>query len=138
MTKILALDIGDQWTGIAISDSSQIIAKPYTTIAAPQIVTALTEILAKESVETIVVGYPKTMKGTESEQTKKVQVQYEKLTQKFPTVKWVLWDERLSSKRAQSVGKIKTKEDKLRSHAIAAAFILDSYLSFLKASKFSE
>jgi len=43
----------------------------------------------------------------------------------------ILWDERLSSKRAASgTKKIMTKEEKVVSHSIAAAFILDSYLEY--------
>ena len=55
------------------------------------------------------------------------------LAEKFPEITWIMWDERLSSKRAQvaKVGgkKKKTSEDKLKEHAIAAAFILDLYLT---------
>jgi len=70
------------------------------------------------------------MRGTESEQTRKVRAVFEKLEQKFPTTSWKMWDERLSSKRAANLKKATTKEDKIKSHAIAAAFILSSYLSF--------
>ena len=134
MKKCLALDLGDAWTGIAISDALCIVARPYTTVATKEVETALAKILAQEAIDTIVVGYPKTMKGLESNQTKKVIAQKELLEKKFPTVTWLFWDERLSSKRADAVRvaqgkKQTTKEDKLLGHARAAAFILDSYLS---------
>lgn len=135
MPKIMALDIGDVWTGIALCDALHILAKPLTTVKAYDIERELVLILKKESIEAIVVGYPKTLKGTESDQTKKVVAVYEELQKKFPTVRWVLWDERLSSKRAADIKKGEGKADKLKSHAIAAAFILDSYLNYLNSQK---
>lgn len=131
MSKVLALDLGDQWTGIAISDASKILAKPLKTVPTAQLVVTLQDIFDQEAIETVIVGYPKTMKGTESQQTIKVTATKQELEQKFPDYKWLLWDERLSSKRAQSISKSTSKEDKLHAHAVAAAFILDSYLQFL-------
>ena len=127
----MALDIGDQWTGVALSDALGMFAKPYKTIAAAQLESFLADIIKTENITTVVVGYPKTMRGTESTQTKKVVTQKEKLATLFPYLNFVLWDERLSSKRAQTVGSRKTPEEKLKSHSLAAAFILDSYLNYL-------
>ncbi len=134
MKKILALDLGDKWVGIAISDPSFTFARPYETAAAYDLENYLEKLFKKEEIETVVVGYPKTMRGTESDQTKKVVQQKEALEKKFPSTGWILWDERLSSKRA-SEGRSSGKEDKLKSHARAAAYILDSYLSFLQNQK---
>lgn len=130
MTKIAAFDIGDAWTGIALSDPMGIIAKPYKTIAAKELFEYLPELLKTEPIGTIVIGYPKTMRGTESEQTKKIVTIKEQLEKQFPSITWVLWDERLSSKRASSLKQARTKEEKIKSHAIAAAYILESYLVY--------
>jgi len=133
--KILALDVGDVWTGSAISDALGILARPYKTVPTAELELFLSETIGSERIQTIIVGYPKTMRGTESAQTKKVEEMKNKLEQQFDTVEWRLWDERLSSKRAASVKQAKTKEDKKMSHSIAAAFILDSYLTFIQAQK---
>ena len=130
--KILALDIGDSWTGIAISDALGITTRPYTTVASPDLEKELTRILEEEPIQTIVVGHPKTMKGTKSEQTLKVEAHAKELENKFPSVSWVLWDERLSSKQAARLTRPKTKEKKLETHAVAAALFLMSYLDSLK------
>jgi putative holliday junction resolvase len=132
MSKIIALDIGDQWTGVAITDASGIFARPLTTIPAQDVDQFLAKILAQERIKDVVIGYPKTMKGGESIQTKKIVTYKEHLEQLFPGIIFILWDERLSSKRASTLVGRKTKEDKLKSHALAAAFILDSYVSFLR------
>jgi putative Holliday junction resolvase len=129
--KILALDLGDAWVGTALSDALGMFARPYETVATADIEKFLTELLVKEPITTIVVGYPKTMRGTESEQTKKVIEFAKQLEHKFPTVTWKLWDERLSSKRAGELKKTKNAADKKKSHSVAAAFILSSYLEFL-------
>jgi len=76
------------------------------------------------------------MRGTASEQTTIVEKRFQELQKQFNTIQWILWDERLSSKRAESHGKKNhSKETKLHLHSVAAAFILDSYLTFLHAQR---
>ena len=133
--KILALDLGDKWVGTAISDPLGMFARPYRTVELKELDAFLAEVIKLENIKKIIIGYPKTMKGTKSEQTKKVEHTKGELEKKFDMVPWELWDERLSSKRAEVVKKTKTKEDKKFSHSIAAAFILDSYLTYLQAHK---
>jgi putative Holliday junction resolvase len=128
--KIAALDIGDQWTGIALSDTLGLLAKPYKTVATIDLRSAIKELFEKEQIMQCIVGHPKTLKGTASEQTKKIEAMVEALEQVYPAISWCLWDERLSSKRASMQKKDISKEEKLRSHSIAAAFILDSYLTY--------
>ena len=133
--KILSLDLGDQWTGSAISDNMQIIASPYKTIETKNLNSFLEETIKKENLQKIIIGYPKTMKGTLSEQTKKTIDMKNKLEQKFNTIEWILWDERLTSKMASNIKKTKNKEEKLKLHSIAAALVLESYLDYLKTFK---
>jgi putative holliday junction resolvase len=130
--KILALDLGDQWIGIAISDAIGMFARPLKTVKAKELLSTLHELFSQERISAVVVGLPKTMKGTESEQTKKVLTQFEELKTKFSLITWALWDERLTSRHAQSLrieqGKKRTAEHKNMEHAVAAAFILQGYL----------
>lgn len=134
--KILALDIGDVWTGTAISDPTATFARPYQTVSTKELEEFLAKTIETESLKEIVVGHPKTLKGTESEQTKKIKKEKEKLEKMFPSVSWILWDERLTSKMASRPSKRKkSKEDKIQSHSRAAAFILDSYLIYLQNKK---
>ena len=72
------------------------------------------------------------MQGKSSDQTVKIIKTKDTLCNIFKEIEFVLWDERLSSQRAKLVGTVKTKEEKIKSHSIAAAFILDSYLQFIK------
>ncbi|MBV8660985.1 MAG: Holliday junction resolvase RuvX [Candidatus Dependentiae bacterium] len=129
--KIMALDLGDAWVGVALTDPLRFFAKPYKTVAAEQLETFLQETFSKEKISIVVVGYPKTMQGNESDQTRLVVATKEKLEQMFPQQQWVLWDERLSSKQARNLKSPKNKAEKLEQHSIAAAIILESYLPFL-------
>ncbi len=129
--KVMALDLGNAWVGTALTDALQFFAKPYKTVAAQDLESFLTTTLSQEKISIIVVGYPKTMQGTESDQTRLVVATKENLEALFPQVQWVLWDERLSSKHARQLKNPKNKEEKLAQHSIAAAIILESYLPFL-------
>jgi len=126
--KVLALDIGDKHTGVAISDALGFIAKPLTTVPSATLSAYIQDILSKEKIATIIIGYPKTMRGTSSEQTKKVEATKEALEKEFPAITWKFWDERMTSQQAARIKKIENKADKLHSHAIAAALILAGYL----------
>jgi len=138
MGKILALDPGDQWVGSALSDASKILARPYQTVTRDTLFSFLEQTLAKERIEAVVIGYPKTMQGTISQQTQKIIDLHQELQSAMPQVKFILWDERLSSKRADVLSKARTPEEKRMSHSRAAAFILDSYLGYLLHQKSME
>jgi putative holliday junction resolvase len=128
---VLALDIGTAWTGVAISDSLRMLARPVTAVQASALTSYLEQLFMQEQITTVVVGYPRTMRGTESDQTRQVSAVFESLQAQFPGLQWLLWDERLSSKRAAQQGSRRTKETRLHEQARAAAFILDLYLTYL-------
>ncbi len=133
--KILALDIGDRWTGSALSDALCMFARPYKTIETAKLKEFIKETIDQEPIKTIVIGYPQTLRGTESEQTRKIKTIATDLKQSFRLVNWIWWDERLTSKQAKKLKKTKTKEEKRFLHAIAAAFILTGYLEHLHFQK---
>jgi putative Holliday junction resolvase len=129
--KKAALDLGNVWTGVALSDPLNFFAKPYKTVETKNLKSFLEQLLKEESIDLIIVGLPITMEGRESEQTKRTIATKEKLELMFPQVRWQLLDERLSSKHAEQLKRSRTKEEKIHSHSIAAAFILETYLQFL-------
>ena len=133
--RIIAFDIGDVHTGVAYSDDLGIIAAPYTSVATNILVSWLTHLLTTEPIETIVVGYPKTLRGTHSAQTEKVIAFVEMLKKQFPTITWKLIDERLTSKQAQIYLRTKSKKHKNSEHSIAAAIVLQTYLDALTISR---
>lgn len=128
MHKILALDPGDQHIGTAISDELQMLAEPHKTIKPIELINFLQDLLAIEPISTIVIGYPKTMRGTVSAQTQKSIDLKNELSQIFTDVEFILWDERLTSKSAGGIKQAKNKQDRLYQHSIAAAIILQTFL----------
>ncbi len=128
MKKFAALDLGDKWIGIATADPMGIVTTPVTTVTIDKLYEFLETFIKEQMIGTIIVGLPITLRGTESEQTKKIKIIFEQLQKRFPTIIWKLFDERFTSQHAESIKPIKTKEDKLKSHAIAAALILNDYL----------
>lgn len=133
--RTAALDLGDVWVGVALSDPLGIAARPHETIHADQLIDYIPQFIQAFQVTIIVVGHPQTLRGTASQQTLKIEAQYKELQQKFPTLQWDLWDERLTSKQASAIVQAKNKDQKQKQHAIAAALILQSYLErqhFLK------
>jgi len=125
--KLLALDIGDVWTGIAISDPFGITARPYKTLSQTNFLSDLKTIIEQEKIEKIIIGYPETLRGTESQQTKKVLLAKASIELDL-NIECILVDERWTSKEANRIKKPKNNRDKHDQHAIAAALILTTFL----------
>ncbi len=133
--KVLGLDLGTRTLGIAISDAHHMLARGLETFRfeADRYDYAVGRVLywlAKEPVETIVLGYPKNMDGSEGSQSI-ISKDFKVLLAAQTDVPVVLWDERLSSKMAQSTmihSKMNRKKRKSRIDEAAAVVILQSYL----------
>lgn len=65
MGRLLGLDYGTKRVGVAISDTSRLIASPFAVVEASATLSALDEILATEEVDAIVVGLPLSLSGEE-------------------------------------------------------------------------
>lgn len=133
MGRIGALDLGDRWTGIAISDPLGLVARPLITVETKDLERDLAALFQEHKIIKMVVGDPQTMRGTASDQTRSARAHFESLKAQFPKIEWILWDERLSSKQAAAGVRVSSKDDKRALHARAAAVILSSYLEFLAA-----
>ena len=127
--KVLALDLGDQWTGSALSDGLKMFARPYKTVKTKELNSFLIDLFKIEKISIVVVGYPQTLKGTESQQTKTIIAMKEELEKDFSEKTWAFWDERNTSKQAKNMGS--SKKDKHHIHSVAAALILEGYLLHL-------
>ncbi|MEM9001786.1 MAG: Holliday junction resolvase RuvX [Bacteroidota bacterium] len=133
MARILALDFGKVRTGVAVTDVLQLIASALTTVNTENLIDFLSDYLAKEQVECIVVGEPKQMDGTPSMSEKLIQPFLVQLAKKFPHVPIERYDERFTSKIAvQSMVEIGLKKKQRKNKAlvdeISATLILQSYL----------
>jgi putative holliday junction resolvase len=137
MGRILAIDLGTKRTGIAVTDTLNILANPLITIETSKIVEFLNGYFAKEEVDTIVLGYPTRLDGTANEMTPRVINLKGRLTKLYPNKNIVLVDERFTSKMAmQSMIAMGSKKKDRKEKAgnldkVSAAIILQSYLEQL-------
>jgi putative Holliday junction resolvase len=134
MGKIVAIDFGLKRTGIAITDASNIIASPLTTVDSVNLMSYLIALVEKEKVVTIVIGDPKRLNNEATHITENVYLLKEALEKQFSSLKIVMVDERFTSKMAfQSMldngMKKKQRQEKGMIDQISAAIILQSYLA---------
>ncbi len=135
MARILAIDYGSKRVGIAVTDILQIIATGLTTVHSKDLISYLEAYLAKEQVECIVVGEPKTLQNEASDSARFIEPFVTHLTRKFPNVKIARYDERFTSTlahQAMLMGGLKRKDraNKDTVDMISATIILQDYLSF--------
>ena len=133
MGRILAIDFGRKRTGIAVTDTLQLIANGLATVATAQLMDFLKAYVAKESVELIVVGQPKQMDNTPSESMRYLKPFLARLAKEIPEMPVVMYDERFTSTLAHKAmidGGMKKSDrrDKARVDSIAATIILNDYL----------
>lgn len=134
MSRILAIDYGKKRTGIAVTDTLQMIANGLATIETKELEKFLTDYMGKENVSTIVVGKPTQMNGEDSENMKRIEPFFNRLKKLFPDKEIVYYDERFTSVLAHQamlqsgIGK-KARQDKALVDKISATIILEDFLS---------
>ncbi len=131
--RVLGLDYGERRIGLALSDSMSIIAQPLFTIVRRDEQDwwlQLEAVMAENEVETVVVGYPISMSGNKSQQTRVVDQFIDHFKDRF-TIALEKYDERLSSQAAMQsmqLRGIKTGHNKITIDMTAAAIFLQDYL----------
>jgi putative holliday junction resolvase len=143
--RVLGIDLGQRRIGLALSDPSGTLARPWQTIErgesdrkAAAALAAAIDALARDDdgLSLIVVGLPRRLDGTDTEQTAQVRRMVEALGRRV-TTPIALHDERLSSHEADA-RLAATDRDwrsrKARLDAAAAAVILQDYLDAHRTS----
>ena len=132
MPKILGIDLGTRYIGVAKSDDSGKIALPSDVIEvrnSTEIVPQIVKIAKSLGVEKIVIGLPLHLSGDESRMSSLVREIAEKLRALDFDI--ILWDERFSSIQAEKAMRemeIKPSRNKKRINEISAVLILQTYL----------
>ena len=131
--RVMAIDLGEKRIGIAVSDSLQLVAKGHSVIkrkSRREDFARYQQFIAEQDIKLVVMGLPVPLSGVEGDKAAWVR-DYTADLQQHLTIPIVLWDEALSTKRAEeslrAQGK-KLKKIKERIDAVAAAFILQDYL----------
>ena len=132
----MALDFGDVRIGIALSDLTRTIANGYENYTRKNIdsdIKHLQQIIADNNVKKVVLGLPKNMDGTDSNQTVKTREFGEKLSALLQ-VEVLYQDERLTSKLAERMlinADVSRQKRKNVLDKISATIILEDYLNQL-------
>lgn len=126
--NLICLDVGEKRIGVATADSGVRIAIAYTTIEVDGAeITAIAQMVVDQSVDIIVIGYPRNQKGEATAQTAYVENFAQSLKDLGPTV--VFQDESLTSVIAeQRLIAQKKPYSKGDIDAQAASIILQDYL----------
>lgn len=134
LERYIAFDIGDRRIGVAVSDPFNSYALPSTTYVRTGFardVAALAKLAAEKGATSIVCGLPVNADGTPSVQTEKTE-RFIAALEEATGMKIVREDERYTSLAAHEQlyeGGHRAKEHKKYVDALAAASILDGYLS---------
>ncbi len=121
---LLSIDYGSKYIGLAMASPQTKIAVPYKTIQGVDVLLLfknLQEIIFKEKITKIIIGYPFSLSGNRSEQTKKTEKFIKRCKKEF-SLPIIIFDERLTSKMADNL--LSGKQN----HAIAANIILQDYI----------
>lgn len=141
--RILGLDYGSKTVGVALSDPLGLTAQNLETIwrkqenKLRQTLARIEELTKEYQVETIVVGYPKNMNNTVGERAEKALEFKEKLESRtgLPVV---MWDERLTTLEANRTlmeAGVRRENRKQYLDGLAAVFILQGYLDYLRLNR---
>jgi putative Holliday junction resolvase len=136
--RIMAIDYGDAHTGVAISDPTGFMAGTTTTIhsrKAEVVLEELCKIVEQYKVEELVMGFPRNMDGSEGPRADLYREFADKV-EEATGLKPVLWDERRTTIDAHRIlfeSGQNAKKRKKTVDAVAAALILEGYLTFKKS-----
>jgi putative Holliday junction resolvase len=137
--RALGIDFGRRRIGLALSDPTGLLARPWKCISGGGDAGRVASVLASEvsalaaeddGLSAIAIGYPRRLNGEATPQTAAVERIVERL-RTLVDVPIVLQDERLSSREAESLLARREKDwrkRKLLLDAASAAIILQDYL----------
>ncbi len=133
--RILGLDYGSHRIGAAVSDPLGITAQPLPAIPRQgdsRDIEAISDLIRKYSVATVLLGLPLTLGGEEGTQARKARLFGEKIRERLG-IPVETWDERLTTVQAErhliSAGMRRAKRKEVRD-SLSAVFLLQSALDY--------
>ena len=136
---MLGIDYGARRIGLALSDATGTLASPWRQLSRPatdaatvsQLVAEIEQLIAADDgLEAVVLGWPRRLDGSPTQQTAQIEALARALEQRI-SIPVILQDERLSSHEAESRLAPRERDWRRRKHkldAAAAAIILQDYL----------
>ena len=130
--KIMAVDLGQVRTGLAVSDPTEQLASPVGTITEKNTDKLLEKVAAaaREQGVQLVVGHPRNMDGSRGESARRAET-FAASLEKAAALPVVLWDERMTT--VSAIGYLnqtdtRGKKRKAVVDTVAATIILQDYL----------
>ena len=131
--KIMAVDLGQVRTGLAVSDPTEQLASPVGTITEKNTDKLLEKVAAaarEQGVQQLVVGHPRNMDGRRGESARRAET-FAASLEKAAALPVVLWDERMTT--VSAIGYLnqtdtRGKKRKAVVDTVAATIILQDYL----------
>ncbi len=134
LERILGLDVGDRWLGVALSDPMGIIARPLQILERRDELTdaeSIVKLLREHQAGKIVIGLPRLATGMVGTQAGKVQ-QFARRLAALTGTPVLFQDERFSTAGAKEIMQSNRRKKKgfitERDDAVAAALILQDWL----------
>lgn len=133
MGRVIAIDYGTKRVGLAVTDELRLIATRLTSVHSSELVSFLMNYTAKEQVDTIVVGLPKSLSNQDTNATKEAEKMIKNLERKFIGIKVEAIDERFTSSIAsQTIAnsgiRKKQRQKKSLIDEVSAVILLQDYL----------
>ena len=133
MGRLLAIDYGRKRCGLAVTDVLQIVATALDTVPSAQLIPYIKSYVARERVDEIIVGLPKTLDGQPSDSMRYITPAINRLRKELPDIEIKFFDERFTSTLAHramidSGVKKSDRRDKAAIDRMAAVIILNGYL----------
>jgi putative Holliday junction resolvase len=133
LARILSIDYGRKRTGLAVTDPLQIIASGLATVSTSELFDWLKAYVGREAVELIVMGEPRQLDGSPSENLARVQQFVNRWRKAVPSIPIEYYDERFTSAlahRAMLDGGLRKKErqNKALVDEISATILLEDYM----------
>ena len=139
--RLLAVDWGERRIGLALSDETQVLAQPLTTLtrrAGKRFPMAqLLDLVKKHNVVGIVVGLPLDESGAEGDAAHAARGLADDIKRRVGGLEVTMWDERMTTARVLSAVKEmggSTRGRKADLDAMAAALLLQHYLDTKRGS----
>ena len=131
--RILAVDHGEVYIGLALSDPDGIVARPlpeYSHVSRQRDAVIVARIAEREGASTILLGTPSDSEGEPGMATQRV-IRFAAALKKYTSLPVKYWDESHTTIRAIQLSRgqsVRRKRSSLSTHSIAAAVILQDYL----------
>lgn len=133
MARLLSIDYGAKRTGLAVTDTLQIVPGGLCTVETKQLLKYLQDYVSREPVERFIVGLPKQTNGRDSDNLPRIKSFVGQLQKAIPDIPVVFFDERYTSVMAHQTMldaglKKKARQNKALVDEISATIILQGYM----------